>query len=691
MLKIRLKKVSQTLLLAALCATAVPATADTPQAVSLLQSSRAIAELSRYTQEIARKVALRPNFTSLQYALIENDTIVLTGHAGKNDTPLNHETVYAIGSVSKLFAVVSVMKLAQEGRLDLDTPVYQYMPDFRMADPRYQQITARMLLNHSAGLRGDDIINDSLFMGDNNRKGYEQFLDTLAVQGLNADPGAFSVYCNSCFTLTEKLVEHVSGQSFTDYIQTSFNTPLGMTHTSTPMNGPGENYARLKWPGRDNGLPWIHYNVIASGGVNSTAEDMARFARLFMQDGPGILSMQSREAMQAPEYLRGLWPEDVDDNGNYGLGWDSVKLYPFNDLGIQGLAKGGDITAHHAILVVLPKLNMAAVVLSAGGNSGKNQLIAKKMLLKALELKGFDVSVLANKSFSVEADAPMPAELLRYAGVYGDSGALMQVNIQADGALSIETGNGVTEQYQYAGQLGFVNAERSIRIQFVDAPNGRTYLWDRRYETDKGLGQEAQSAYRAQKLSPNVLDAAIQQVWEQRNGLRYFPVKYLYNSEYYFVDGMPGAKLALSRELDGYVGALRIRDAQTAASEVQIPGQAGRETSHASFELHGDKEYLLLNNDLMLSEQAIRALTSSDRRVLLDPQGFAQWFRLDEPTAQKTLTVNVPARSAYAVYDEEGGCIHYSLLDGTGPVSLPTKGHIVFAGSPTAVFELNIQ
>ncbi|WP_373296489.1 hypothetical protein [Alcaligenes pakistanensis] len=74
--------------------------------------------------------------------------------------------------------------------------VYRYLPDFRMADPRYQLITARMLLNHSAGLRGDDLINDSLFIGDNSIQGYGQFLGTLALQALNADPGAFSVYCN---------------------------------------------------------------------------------------------------------------------------------------------------------------------------------------------------------------------------------------------------------------------------------------------------------------------------------------------------------------------------------------------------------------------------------------------------------------------------------------------------------------
>ncbi len=115
MLKIRLKKVSLALALTALSATAMPVVAVTqPATTESVQSSRALAELSRYVQEMARKVALRPNFSSLQYALIENNTIVLSGYAGENDTPLDHETVYAIGSVSKMFGAASVMKLVQD-------------------------------------------------------------------------------------------------------------------------------------------------------------------------------------------------------------------------------------------------------------------------------------------------------------------------------------------------------------------------------------------------------------------------------------------------------------------------------------------------------------------------------------------------------------------------------------------------
>ena len=96
--------------------------------------------------------------TSLQYALIDGGEIVVSGQTGKNDindkVPLTSNTVYGIGSTSKMMLTAAVMKLVDEGKIDLDVPVVNYMPDFTMKDNRYKQITPRMLLNHSSGLLG---------------------------------------------------------------------------------------------------------------------------------------------------------------------------------------------------------------------------------------------------------------------------------------------------------------------------------------------------------------------------------------------------------------------------------------------------------------------------------------------------------------------------------------------------------
>lgn len=95
---------------------------------------------------------------SVQYALIDQGDIVISGvaskDAGKGKAEISATTMYGIGSTSKMFAAAAVMKLVDEGKVDLDVPVVNYITDFKMKDPRYKQITPRMLLNHSSGLQG---------------------------------------------------------------------------------------------------------------------------------------------------------------------------------------------------------------------------------------------------------------------------------------------------------------------------------------------------------------------------------------------------------------------------------------------------------------------------------------------------------------------------------------------------------
>ncbi|GGA47717.1 hypothetical protein GCM10010917_36280 [Paenibacillus physcomitrellae] len=89
-------------------------------------------------------------------------------------------------------------------------------------------------------------------------------------------------------------------------------------------------------------------NIIGAGGIYSTAEDLVRFSQIFTDPQAGILSDESVAALEQREYAHGIWPKDTDTSINFGLGWDSVDLYPFGEYGIQALAKGGDTILYHA-------------------------------------------------------------------------------------------------------------------------------------------------------------------------------------------------------------------------------------------------------------------------------------------------------------------------------------------------------
>ena len=93
---------------------------------------------------------------SVSYALWKDGEIVLTGSAGAysrtEDRALTDDVLYGVGSISKTYTAVLMMTLVEAGKVDLDQPVTTYLPEFTMADPRYEDITVRMLLNHSSGL-----------------------------------------------------------------------------------------------------------------------------------------------------------------------------------------------------------------------------------------------------------------------------------------------------------------------------------------------------------------------------------------------------------------------------------------------------------------------------------------------------------------------------------------------------------
>lgn len=528
--------------------------------------------------------------TSVQYALIDDGEIVISGQAGKNDmnnaVPLTADTIYGIGSTSKMVVTTAVMKLVDEGEIDLDVPVIHYVPDFKMEDERYKEITARMLLNHSSGLPGTSSSSAILF-GDNDTYAHDTLLDQLAKQKLKADPGAYSVYSNDGFSLAEILVERISGMSFTAFMHRYITEPLGMNNTKTPQDLISDNKMAVTYSALHNGqLPQENTNMIASGGIYSTAEDLVQFAQIFTGEVKGILSSESAEAMAEEEYKNGLWPEDADSSISYGLGWDSVNLFPFNEYGIQAVAKGGNTISYHSSLIVLPEYNMAAAVTSSGGTSTTDQLIATELLLGALEEKDIIKERKPDKSFGKPVSATMPKGLSAYSGIYGGgASSLLNIDVQADGLLNLSaplTPNSAEQKYTYTTDGTFTNDEGTEKLMFVEEDNGNIYLWSRSYQSMPGLGQIASSEYKAEKLETTELSPDVAAAWQKREGKNYFLVNEKYTSTVYD-SATPIIPIHLFDEMPGLVYTNTIIDANLAVNQLQIPGLAGRDTMEYEF------------------------------------------------------------------------------------------------------------
>lgn len=636
--------------------------------------------------------------TSVQYALIDGGEIMVSGQTGKNDinnkVPLTSNTIYGIGSTSKMVLTTAVMKLVDDGKIDLDVPVVNYIPDFRMKDNRYKQITPRMLLNHSSGLLGSTGSNATLY-GDNDTYSHDTFLDQLANQNLKADPGEYSVYCNDGFTLAEILVERVSGMGFTTFIHKYITEPLDMKHTKTPQDViEPTKMAGIYSPLYDGQLPQENYNIIATGGIYSTAEDLVKFSRIFTGEVEGILSNKSVEAMAQEEYKRGMWPEDSDTSISYGLGWDSVNLYPFSEYGIKAVTKGGDTISYHSSLIVLPEYNLAAAVTSSGGTSAKDQFIASELLLSALEEKGIITERKPEKSFGVPVKAEIPKEISAYAGIYGGNNSVKKIEMNHAGQLAVSTltaPSNPAQTYTYTADGTFVNDEGTEKLKFVTEKNGSTYLWSRSYISLPGLGQLAFSEYKAEKLEANELFQDIAASWDKREGKRYYVVNEKYTSTVY-LHSSPILPIHTDKVIPGYVSNIKIIGANEAVTELQIPGMAGRDTKEIYFSKKNGVEYITAVGSVYASEEFVQPLYSGKQSVTtIQADGYAKWFSVPATVKGKVMTVKMPANGAFAVYDQTGICINHTVVSGKNEVVLPENGRIVFAGEVGSKFEISLK
>ena len=302
-------------------------------------------------------------------------------------TPVTNDTLYCIGSCSKLLATVATMQLVDQGLVNLDEPLVQYLPSFSMRSPEYRSITVRMLLNHQSGFPGSDYSNGFTTLPF---PGYSrQVLNTLSQAFLKHRPGEMSVYCNDGFTVIEELIEAMTGVAYTDYVRRNILDPLGMTKSRYAVElFPEGSFA----PGRDTkGRTFLEcINVYGSGGLYTTPSEMAAFARVFLNKGKvgelTILSEASVQAMAELQTLReSLRPVPID--WGYGLGWDDVHQGAFAVRGVRAWRKNGGTTVFSSDFYVLPDHDLAFLVTGNGLGYGSDA-IAEQVLYEALIEKG---------------------------------------------------------------------------------------------------------------------------------------------------------------------------------------------------------------------------------------------------------------------------------------------------------------
>ncbi|MDK2808918.1 MAG: hypothetical protein PWP24_1655 [Clostridiales bacterium] len=661
------------------------------ETLSVTDVSNSLSAAAQKRADIMTKVY---GVTSIQYALIKDGNIVLSGESGYDDKAKKlaptKDTMYGIGSVSKIFTTLSVLKLCEEGKLDLDTPVYEYLKEFTMADARYRQITPRMLLNHSSGLMGSSLGN-SILLGDVDTSTHDHFLSLLKKQRLKADPGAFSVYCNDGFTLAEILVEKVSKQTFSDFIAKNFTTPLGMTNTKSPSDTFDTAKIAGIYSADNTKLPYEALCAYGAGGLYSTAEDLCKLSTLFTSDTK-LLSKDLISSMANKEYENGQWYPEEDSALSYGLGWDSVDTYPFTQYDISALVKGGDSLYYHCGFLVLPEENMSVAVLSAGGSSSLNELFAQSILLDALKEKGSILTILPDKTFDTpKKERIVPDDYLSYAGFYGNSSVPMKIEIERSGSLYIIVQRDTSfskQEFIYMGNKRFYSKDGSSYLTFMES-RGHVYLYLSSYTSVPSIGQTALSMYYGEKLSENTISDKTKQIWSAYLNKNYYLVSEKYSSALY-LQSFPRMKLTATKGLENYIYSNPITDADSADTILQIPGVYGRDLQDYDIYTKDGIQYIKAGQQILISEDAVGTLSTKKKfSVSIPDSGYAQYYKIGSKSAKKKIKLTLPKDSNVLVYDSKEALIFSSYLSGKNTVTLPKNGTIVFVGSKNASIQVS--
>ncbi|ONI45550.1 hypothetical protein AN641_03850 [Candidatus Epulonipiscioides gigas] len=634
---------------------------------------------------------------NVQYALIKDGKFVVSGARGindkKNHTQITTENIYPIASISKIYTTAAIMNLVEEGKINLDEPIITYMPDFKMKDERYKNITPRMLLNHSSGLMATNLEN--AFLYDIDTTNHDILLNVLQNQRLNANPGEFSVFCNEGFSLAEILIERVSGLSFTEYINKYITEPLELDITTTPQDDFNMDIiANLSVP-----IGYFGYaalgakaeviNALGTAGIYTNAQELCLFAEIFLDEG--ILTQESIDLTGSAQYLEGMWHDNGKSIIEYGLGWDNGALSPFNEQGIKVLSIAGDSAHSHASLLVVPQYDIAVAVLSTGGfSSGSiiNLSMASQLLLDELIKDGAMQPPTLPQRIVPTNPIEVPDKYLKYNGFYINDSLECKIDIDKHGILKITLPNlpyFPSQKLWYQGNGIFIDPTGNAQFEFVEEENGHTYLKST-YLIDAGFFPLTNTGYQYQKLEPISISDKIENVWKNRLGKKYYMLDIPYNGLTYAYQ-LPNIIMPSQMPVKGYFDRWKILDNNNVISVLQIPQAYGRDAEDAQFYIQDGIEYMKSNKGLYVEEEAVKPL--ADGTYTIADNGYAQYFKSSDK--DKSLSVTIDGAGILAVYNNSYGCVYSSMLEDARTVELPADATVVIAGDAGTTFNITVN
>ncbi|GAB3337876.1 serine hydrolase domain-containing protein [Micromonospora halotolerans] len=286
------------------------------------------AAIERVVSAYAEKVG----YPGIAVTITKGNKVLYAGGYGHDSAgaAVTVTTPMPIASASKSFTALAVMQLVEAGEVTLESPVRDYLPDFRIADPRGAQITVRELLNQTSGITDGTFPEKSLPQPDS----LADAVTRARSANLSAEPGTEHRYTNTNYHLAARLVEVVAGEPFADYLRRHIFEPIGMGATTTINQTPRDLPAAVRKGyvyAYGASIPAVEPKRFVNGsdGVVTSASDMAKW--LIMQSNAGVAANGTR--LVSATSITAMHTSS-DPRWTYGMGWDTDQKGRVNHNGV---------------------------------------------------------------------------------------------------------------------------------------------------------------------------------------------------------------------------------------------------------------------------------------------------------------------------------------------------------------------
>ena len=302
------------------------------------------------------------NVPGVAIGIFDNGVITTRGLGVTNvedPLPVTDHTVFPIASISKTFAATMMMRLVEQGKVDLKAPVRKYLPDFKVRDEAVSRdVTVWNLLTHTAGWEGQ------VSGPERGEDTLRNFVATVMPDLMQvAPPAAAWSYNNAGFSVSGRVIEAVTGTSINRAIRDLVFTPLGLAHAGTTAGDFIVNRFAAGHVNRGDApatlqRPFSPSVSVTAGGVGLCITDLLAYAKFHLGDGTApngerLLSRASLEMMRTTQ----LHKQSTDDD--IGIAWHLRNVGP-----LRVAAHGGTLSGHILLLEIVPEKNFAIGILT---------------------------------------------------------------------------------------------------------------------------------------------------------------------------------------------------------------------------------------------------------------------------------------------------------------------------------------